>query len=299
MKIKCPHCGEEIELDNAAYASVLKQVRTQEFDNEVQRRVSYESEKIKKTFDEELEYYKNYKLQSSVKVIGEDLEHYVENEFRKIMPYMFAEAEFIKDNDQSQGSKGDFIFRQYHEGVEVLSVMIDCKDEADVSKNKKRNSDHFAKLDRDREQKRCEYAFLVSMLEKENDLYNAGITEVPSGEFKKMYVVRPQYFLQLLGLLSNMAKDKSALKHEIAGLELQQSAVNEFSDNLDIHKEKFVRNHERSQGNINTALQHIDSSIAELEKARERLIVGLGQSETAGKVVQGLTVKKIVKVKKN
>lgn len=297
MKIICPHCGEEMELNNKAYSVVASQVRTAEFDSELHRLVALETQKMKQYYENEIARYKDFKLQMSVKDIGENLEHYTESEVRKVLPYMFPSAKFSKDNDQSKGSKGDFIFRDYQDDNEILSVMIECKDEADISKNKKKNNDHFSKLDKDRNQKNCEYAILVSMLERDNELYNRGITEIPSNEFTKMYVVRPQYLLQLLGLLSNMAKDKSNLVEIISKLKAQQSATDEFADNLDKHKEKFARNHALSHGNVTTAIQKLNTTISELEDVRDRLIISQGQAETAANVVSGLTVRKVIKKK--
>lgn len=295
LEIKCPNCNEKIELDNAAYAAVVNQVRTHEFKQDVARAVAAEKEHIEKHYAEELEYYKNYKLQKNIKNLGEELEQYVSNRVLEVQPYMFPNSTFEKDNDQSKGSKGDFIFRSFENDVENLSVMIECKNEEDASKNKKKNESHFAKLDKDRNIKDCEYAILVSMLEQDSEFYNVGIREVPSTQYEKMYVVRPQYLVQVLALLNNVAKSKTPLFAKIAELEKEHADLERFEHNLDGHKEKFERNHLLSEGNNERALEDIEKAIAALESARDRIIIGKKQAQTAAKVVAGLTVRKIKK----
>ncbi|WP_019804971.1 DUF2130 domain-containing protein, partial [Streptococcus mutans] len=223
-----------------------------------------------KAANEQVEFYKNFKAQQSTKAIGESLEVYAESEFNKVRSYAFPNAYFGKDNEVSSasGSKGDFIFREADEnGVEILSIMFEMKNEADTTKTKHKNSDFYKELDKDRREKKCEYAVLVTMLEADNDYFNTGIVDV-SHEYEKMYVVRPQFFIQLIGLLRNAALNSLKYKQELALVREQNIDITHFEDDLETFKNAFAKNYNSASKNFQKAIDEIDKAIKRMEAVK-------------------------------
>ncbi|MGN0072854.1 MAG: DUF2130 domain-containing protein [Coriobacteriales bacterium] len=243
--------------------------------------------------DAEIERVRTDKAKLSTKMLGESLEQHCEVAFNQVRAYAFPNAQFDKDNDASSGTKGDYIFREYDdEGVEVLSIMFEMKNEAEGSVHTKKNADHFKKLDKDRREKNCEYAVLVSLLEPESELYNGGIVDV-SYRYPKMYVIRPQFFIPLIGLLRNAAQDALAYKQEAALMRRQNVDVATFEDKLEKFKKGFSGNFDIAQRQYSEAIKEIDAAIAKLQKAREALTKSERQLKLAGNKLDDLTVRKL------
>lgn len=231
----------------------------------------------------------------TVKLLGESLEQHCETEFNQIRAVAFPNASFGKDNDAVEGTKGDYIYREYDpDGVELLSIMFEMKNEADDSVHKKRNADHFKKLDADRRKKNCEYAVLVSLLESESELYNRGIVDV-SYEYEKMYVIRPQFFIPLISLLSNEAKKAADYKHELQMIRQQNIDVTNFESSLEDFKEKFGTNYRRASERFSKAIEEIDKSIDHLNKIKENLLGSERNLRLANDKAEALTVKKLTR----
>jgi hypothetical protein len=381
-EIKCPHCGKEFKLDDAGYADILNQVKTDEFELELHKRLA-DADKVKdaeikaaqaelkqkleadaakkevtankeiqelkaalekaatekelavskatselekkkseaetalqlektnsklelqkqkevsdaklKEREDAIERLREMKAQLSTKAIGESLETHCENEFNKIRATAFPKAYFKKDNDAKTGSKGDYIFRDLDEaGLESVSIMFEMKNEADTTATKKKNSDFFKELDKDRREKKCEYAILVSLLEPESDLYNAGIVDV-SHEYEKMYVIRPQFFIPMITLLRNAAQNSLQYKSELALVKAQNIDIANFEDDLDEFKKGFNRNYELASGKFQTAIKEIDETIKHLEKVKDALLGSERNLKLANDKAQDVTVKKLTK----
>ena len=244
---------------------------------------------------EEIERIKDMRARLSTKMVGETLEQHCQYEFDRIRATAFPNAYFEKDNDASQGSKGDFIFREVDEdGIEVVSIMFEMKNLEESNSVKKKNEDHFAKLDRDRVQKGCEYAVLVSMLEPDNELYNEGIVDV-SHRYEKMYVVRPQFFIPIISLLRNAALSALAYKRELALARRQELDITTFEQDLDTFKQGFFKNFGDASKRFDDAVDAIDKAIADLEKAKEKLLVSGKHLTAANNKLEGLTVKKLTR----
>ena len=242
---------------------IQNQLLLQEKENELSlASVKQNYEAQLKAANEQVEFYKNFKAQQSTKAIGESLEHYAESEFNKVRSFAFPNAYFEKDNQVSaRGSKGDFIFREEDEnGVEIISIMFEMKNEADGTEKKHKNADFYKELDKDRREKKCEYAVLVSMLEADNDYFNTGIVDV-SHEYEKMYVVRPQFFIQLIGLLRNAALNSLKYKQELALVREQNIDITHFEDDLETFKVAFAKNYNSASKNFNKAIEEIDKAI--------------------------------------
>lgn len=245
--------------------------------------------------DEEIVNMRDMRSKLTVKLLGESLEQHCETEFNQIRALAFPHAEFGKDNEAIEGTKGDYIFREFDEdGVELLSIMFEMKNEAEDSTHKKKNSDHFKKLDTDRNKKKCEYAVLVSMLESDNELYNRGIVDV-SYEYEKMYVIRPQFFIPLISLLSNEAKKSAQYKHELEMIRQQNIDVTKFEEDLEDFKEKFGTNYRRAADRFQKAIDEIDKSIDHLNKIKENLIGSERNLRLANDKAEALTVKKLTR----
>ena len=243
----------------------------------------------------EIERYKDMKARLSTKMVGESLEQHCETEFNKIRAAAFPRAYFEKDNDASEGSKGDFIFRECdEEGNEIVSIMFEMKNEADDSTHRKTNESHFKKLDVDRRKKGCEYAVLVSLLEPDNELYAAGITDV-SYRFEKMYVIRPQFFIPLITLLRNAALSSMEARRELALVRQQNIDVTNFEDSLADFKEKFGRNYRLASERFAKAIDEIDRSIDHLQKIKEHLLGSERNLRLANDKAEDLTVKKLTR----
>ena len=235
------------------------------------------------------------KAQLSTKMLGESLEQHCEIEFNRLRPTAFPHAYFEKDNEVIEGTKGDFVFRDFdEEGNEIISIMFEMKNEADDSVNRKTNESHFKKLDADRKKKNCEYAVLVSLLEPENELYNAVITDV-SYRFEKMYVIRPQFFIPIITLLRNAALSSLQYRKELALVRQQNIDVTNFEDQLADFKDKFGRNYRIASQKFQKAIEEIDKSIDHLQKIKDNLIGSENQLRLANDKAEDLTVKKLTR----
>ena len=409
QEIKCPKCGEVFQIDEAGYAEIVKQVRTREFNDELQRqknimdsekdmavklavtqansqkddeiaklksqldarnnelnnfkdksaadlkialsqkdqeiiqlKSSIEANKSKtelevktalqekeakisdlqnqlklaesqsqvkesalkeqyaiqiKAKDEEIAFYKDFKARESTKQIGEDLEQYCLSEFNKNRAIGFQNAYFEKDNEVSKnsGSKGDFIFRESSpDGVEFISIMFEMKNQADTTATKHKNEDFFKELDKDRTEKNCEYAVLVSMLEEDNDYYNTGIVDV-SYKYKKMYVIRPQFFIPVITFLRNAALNTLDYKREIAQIKNQNVDITHFESDLNLFKEKFLNNVDLAMRQHSSAIEEIDKAIKTLQKIKDLFEKSDNNLRLANNKLEDLTIKKLTK----
>lgn len=377
-EIVCPHCNKAFKIDEAGYADILNQVRTQEFEAEVHQRLAlaeeakemeielaeakvakkleakvaekeneiqrlaaelskaetekklavtealaevkqerdefkYEVELAKKELevvetnlkdkyetqikdrDLTIDRLREMKSQLSTKMLGETLEQHCENEFNSVRAMAFPNAYFEKDNDAKEGSKGDFIFRESTpEGVEILSIMFEMKNEAEETATKKKNEDFFKELDKDRNQKKCEYAILVSVLEADNEYYNAGIVDV-SHKYPKMYVVRPQFFLPMITLLRSAALKSVEDKTELARIKEQNIDITNFEAHLEAFKDGFAKNYNTYTTKHAQAIADIDRSIKVMEKVKEELISADRQLRLANDKAQDISIKKLTR----
>lgn len=245
--------------------------------------------------DEEIAHYKDFKARLSTKMIGESLEKHCELEFNKLRATGFQNAYFEKDNDAKTGSKGDYIFREANsDGVEIVSIMFEMKNEMDTTSTKKKNEDFLKELDKDRREKNCEYAVLVSMLEPENELYNSGIVDV-SYRFEKMYVIRPQFFIPMITILRNAALNSLQYKQELAVIKNQNIDISNFEENMNEFKEKFARNYELASRKFKTAIEEIDKTIDHLQKTKAALLSSEDNLRLANKKAEDLTIKRLTK----
>ena len=249
-----------------------------------------------KAANEQVEFYKNFKAQQSTKAIGESLEIYAETEFNKVRSYAFPRAKFGKDNEISaSGSKGDFIFRDFDEtGLEFISIMFEMKNEADTTKTKHKNADFLKELDKDRREKKCEYAVLVTMLEADNDYYNTGIVDV-SHEYEKMYVIRPQFFIQLIGLLRNAALNSLQYQQELALIREQNIDITHFEEDLEVFKNAFAKNYHSASTNFKKAIDEIDKAIKRMEEVKRFLTTSENQLRLANNKLDDVSVKKLTR----
>lgn len=264
-----------------------------------QSRAELEKKAIKEEYEaklriaqEQVDYYKDMKIRMSTKMVGESLEAHCSNIFNGTMRPMFPNAYFEKDNDASGGSKGDFIFRDYEDGTEYVSIMFEMKNELDDTAHKHRNEDFFRKLDADRNAKGCEYAVLVSLLEPENELYNNGIVDV-SYRYPKMYVIRPQFFMPLITLLVNASKKSVQYQRELALARSQSVDVTNFENKLMEFKEKFGNNYRLASEKFRKAIDEIDKSIAALQKTKDALLSSENNLRLANDKAEALTIKKL------
>ena len=406
-EVKCPHCGEAFTVDESGYAAILNQVRDQEFQREVDARVSLAEKsreqevalavtkaeealraqiaerdgelvnlkaqlsvqqqqasmetqiavqraeaaakdaqvavererddlrgKVERARDEleaqktraeaelararaeaqaqlaeklrakdeliadrerEIERIQDMRARLSTKMLGETLEQHCEIEFNRLRPTAFPRAYFEKDNEVVEGTKGDFVFRDFdEEGNEIVSIMFEMKNEADDSTHRKTNESHFKKLDADRRKKGCEYAVLVSLLEPDNELYAAGITDV-SYRFEKMYVIRPQFFIPLITLLRNAALSSMEARRELALVRQQNIDVTNFEESLEDFKDKFGRNYRLASDRFAKAIEEIDKTIEHLQKTKENLLGSERNLRLANDKAEALTVKRLVR----
>ncbi|MCQ2416035.1 MAG: DUF2130 domain-containing protein [Lachnospiraceae bacterium] len=244
--------------------------------------------------DETIEFYKDFKAKQSTKMVGESLERYCAMEFEKLRATGFRNAYFDKDNDARTGSKGDFIFRDSDGGVEYISIMFEMKNENDETATKHKNEDFFRELDKDRKEKNCEYAVLVTMLEPDNDLYNTGIVDV-SHRYEKMYVVRPQFFIPIITLLRNAARNSLEAKQQLAAVRSQNIDITHFEDDMNDFKEKFGRNYRLASEKFQAAVEEIDKSIAHLQKIKDNLLSSENNLRLANEKAQDLSIKRLTK----
>ena len=254
---------------------------------------SYEQQLSAK--QELVDYYKDFKTKMSTKMIGESLEQHCANEFNKNRMGMFRNAYFEKDNEVVDGSKGDFVFRDFDEdGVEIISIMFEMKNEADTTSTKHKNEDFFDKLDKDRNRKKCEYAVLVSLLESDSELYNEGIVDV-SYRYPKMYVIRPQFFIPLITLLRNAALNATEYKKQLLIEKNNNLDIAHFEENMENFKVAFGKNFETASKKFSTAIDEIDKTIDHLKKVKENLLSSDRQLRLANDKAQDLTIKKLTK----
>lgn len=381
-EIKCPNCGEIFQVDETDYAAIVKQVRDEEFNRDVQTRilemksnlmVQHQAElktqestiklQTKEQYDKELDVlknellkqrsanqelmskinafeqdkklavieavqkvetekrdlennirsqedkyrilldekdkevqlYKDLKTRMSTKMVGETLEQHCQNEFNRIRMTAFPNAYFEKDNDSRSGSKGDFIYRECDEnGVELLSIMFEMKNEMETTATKHKNEHFFKELDKDRNEKNCEYAVLVSLLEADSDYYNAGIVDV-SYEYDKMYVVRPQCFIPIITLLRNAALNSLKYKQELVEIKNQHIDITNFESNLMDFKDDFSYNVDQAHKRFEEAIKGIDATMSKLQGIRDALTKSDDQLRRANNKVDGITIKKLTK----
>ncbi len=248
-----------------------------------------------KVKDETIAFYKDFKAKQSTKMIGESLEQHCEYEFNKIRSVAFPNAFFGKDNDASSGSKGDYIFKELDQfGNEIISIMFEMKNENDTTSTKKKNKDFLKELDKDRNQKKCEYAILVSLLESDNDLYNEGIVDA-SYEYPKMFVVRPQFFIPIISLLRNASLNALEYKQEVALMKRQNIDITHFEEDLEAFKTGFARNYDLASRKFQTAIDEIDKTITHLQKTKEALLSSENNLRIANNKAGDLTVKKLTR----
>jgi hypothetical protein len=272
------------ELEKQNIESTLKQQFTTELQNK---------DTIIKYKEEEIARVKDMKAKLSTKMIGETLELHCENEFNKIRSMAFPKAYFEKDNDSKSGSKGDYIYKENDEhGNEIISIMFEMKNESDATATKKRNEDFLKELDKDRTEKKCEYAILVSMLESESELYNTGIVDM-SHRFPKMFVVRPQFFIQIITLLRNAALNSMQYKAELALVKSQNIDITNFEEKMNKFKEGFARNYDLASRKFKEAIDGIDKTIKELEKTKAALMSSENNLRLANEKTDELTIKKL------
>lgn len=269
---------------------LLKKSITEDFNNTIKAQ-----EALIKLKDEEIAMRKDMKLKLSTKMIGETLEQHCETEFNKLRATAFPRAYFEKDNDSKSGSKGDYIYREEDEsGNEIISIMFEMKNEGDETATKKRNEDFFKELDKDRSEKKCEYAVLVTMLETESELYNTGIVDV-SYKFPKMYVVRPQFFIPIITLLRNAAMNSLQYKAELAMVRNQNIDITNFESRMNDFKDGFARNYNLASKRFKEAIDEIDKSINHLQKTKDALLSSENNLRLANDKAEDLTIKKLTK----
>lgn len=245
--------------------------------------------------NETIASYKDFKAKLSTKMVGETLEQHCETSFGQVRATGFQNAEFGKDNDASSGSKGDYIFREFSDdGVEFVSIMFEMKNENDTTATKKKNEDFFRQLDKNRTQKGCEYAVLVSLLEGDNELYNGGIVDV-SHKFEKMYVVRPQFFIPIITLLRNAASSTVRVRNELARMKAQNVDITDFESKLLDFQEKFGRNYRLASDQFSEAVRRIDLAIEDLQKTKENLLKSDNNLRLANDKAEALSVKKLTR----
>lgn len=245
--------------------------------------------------DEQIEYYKDFKARQSTKMVGESLEQHCMNQFNSIRMTAFPTAYFEKDNDSRTGSKGDFIFREAaSDGTEFISIMFEMKNEMDETATKHKNEDFFKELDKDRREKGCEYAVLVSLLEIDNELYNNGIVDV-SYKYEKMYVIRPQFFIPMITLLRNAALNSVKYRQELQAVKNQQIDILHFEENMNSFKEGFARNYRLASERFKTAIDEIDKTIIHLQKTKDALLSSENNLRLANNKADDLSIKKLTK----
>jgi hypothetical protein len=243
--------------------------------------------------DDEIERLKDFKQKLSTKMIGETLEQHCEIEFNKLRATAFQNAYFEKDNDASGGTKGDYVFKETdHNGNEIVSIMFEMKNEGDETATKKKNEDFFAKLDKDRRDKGCEYAVLVSLLESDNEFYNTGIVDV-SHKYEKMYVIRPQFFIPIISLLRNAGMKSLQYKEELAIMRNQNIDITNFEDKINEFKTGFARNYDLASRQFGDAIKEIDKTMNHLQKTKEALLSSVNNLRLANNKADDLTIKKL------
>lgn len=286
----------EKERDFLANEIKTKELEKQNLENALKHQFTTELQNkdvIIKYKEAEIERLRDMKLKLSTKMLGETLEQHCETEFNKLRSTAFPKAYFEKDNDSRSGSKGDFIYREFDEaGNEIVSIMFEMKNEGDETATKKKNEDFLKELDKDRNEKKCEYAVLVSLLEADSDYYNTGIVDV-SHRYPKMYVVRPQFFIPIITLLRNAALNSLQYKAELALVKKQSIDITNFEDKINKFKEGFARNYDLASRKFKDAIDGIDKTIKELQKTKEALLSSENNLRLANEKTEDLTIKKL------
>lgn len=272
------------QLESKAHEMQLREVSLKE---------QYEQELRLK--NEMIERYKDMKLRLSTKMVGETLEQHCETEFNKLRATGFKNAYFEKDNDAKTGSKGDYIYRETDaDGTEIISIMFEMKNEGDETATKKKNEDFLRELDKDRTEKKCEYAVLVSLLEADSELYNSGIVDM-SHKYPKLYVVRPQFFIPIITILRNAALNSLKYKTELAAMRTQNIDITHFEENINAFKEGFARNYELASRKFKTAIEEIDKTIDHLQKTKDALLSSENNLRLANNKAEELTIKRLTR----
>ena len=273
-----------------------KQIDLNEKEFELEKKAAHEKYEMElKQKDTTIEFYKDLKAKQSTKMIGESLEQHCYAEFERIRPMFSSKTYFEKDNDAKTGSKGDFIFKDYDEqGNEILSIMFEMKNEADETATKHKNEDFLKELDKDRKEKKCEYAVLVSLLEIDNEVYNTGIVDV-SHKYEKMYVIRPQFFIPIITLLRNASLKSLEYKNQLIQIQNQNIDISNFEKNMNDFKDGFSRNYRIASDKFQKAIEEIDKTIDHLQKTKEALLSSENNLRLANDKAQDLTIKKLVR----
>ena len=288
---------EKALLEKTSEISVLQnKIILKEAENLVKENSLKEHYEIQlKNKDEQIAYYRDFKARQSTKMIGESLEQHCLTQFNSLRMTAFPQAYFEKDNDAKTGSKGDFIFREYAEdGAEFISIMFEMKNETDTTSTKHKNEDFFKELDKDRREKNCEYAILVSLLESDNEFYNNGIVDV-SYKYPKMYVIRPQFFIPMITLLRNAAQNSLQYRKELQLVRSQQLDIQNFEENMNAFKEGFARNYRLASEKFATAIDEIDKTIDHLQRTKSALLSSQNNLRLANNKADELTIKKLTK----
>ncbi len=289
---------KEIEKQRDTFENDVKtkELEKQNLKNSLEQKYSTElqsKDAIIKFKEDEIARVKDMKLKLSTKMLGESLEQHCEIEFNKLRVTAFQNSYFEKDNDSKGGTKGDYIYRETDESEnEIISIMFEMKNENDATATKKKNEDFFAKLDKDRKEKNCEYAVLVSLLEKENEFYNSGIVDV-SYKFDKMYVVRPQFFIPIITLLRNAAMNSLKYKQELNLIRNQNIDITNFEENIELFRKGFAYNYDLASRKFKTAIDEIDKTITHLQKTKDALLSSENNLRLANNKADDLTIKKL------
>jgi len=292
-KLALTEAVSKIEKERDELASRLQGKDTETKLLESSLKDKYETEL--KSKDELIAYYKDMKAKLSTKMVGETLEQHCEYEFNRLRATAFQNAYFEKDNDASDGTKGDYIYRENDEsGTEIISIMFEMKNEGDETATKHKNEDFLAKLDADRKKKNCEYAVLVTLLESENELYNGGIVDM-SHKYPKMYVIRPQFFIPIISVLRNAALNSLMYKNELAVVRSQSIDITNFEENIEDFKSAFGKNYELAGRRFTDAIDGIDKTIKQLEKTKAALVSSENNLRLANNKAQDLTIKKLTR----
>lgn len=297
-KLAVTEAVSKVEKERNELAGELKNKDTEKrlFETSLKEKYATElktKDDIIKMKDEEIALRKDMKIKLSTKMVGETLEQHCETEFNKLRATGFQNADFGKDNDATTGSKGDYIFRETDEaGIEIVSIMFEMKNEGDETTTKKKNEDFLRELDKDRAEKKCEYAVLVTLLEAENELYNTGIVDV-SHKYPKMYVIRPQFFIPMITLLRNAAMNSLKYKAELAQVRNQNVDITNFEENINKFKEGFSKNVELFSSRFKTAIGEIDKTIDHLQKTKEALLSSENNLRLANNKAEDLTIKRL------
>jgi hypothetical protein len=282
-----------VEKERDELASELKSKDTEKRLLESSLKDKYETEL--KTKDEMIAYYKDMKAKLSTKMVGESLEQHCETEFNKLRATAFPNAYFEKDNDSRTGSKGDYIYRETDDaGNEIISIMFEMKNEGDETATKHKNEDFLRELDKDRTEKKCEYAILVSLLEADSELYNSGIVDV-SHRYSKTYIIRPQFFIPMITLLRNAALNSLKYKSELALVKAQNVDITNFEDNMNKFKEGFAKNYDLASRKFKTAIEEIDKTIDHLQKTKDALLSSENNLRIANNKAEDLTIKRLTR----